>query len=163
MASRNGITSARGNRVSRYGIASSTSNQSSATDSPDRSCCLSIRSFNSAVPSGSAEPPKGQSRGVDPWKFCSHVEFPVNHGPTRVIFRMRSCDRKRQERGVLAARGAESADSQILNRNRGDNRLESDLQPTTSLATFRDLAGCIQPIIVAGQWKVGGTSEKIPL
>lgn len=44
---------------------------------------------------------------------------------------------------------AESADSQILNQNRGHNRLESDLQPTTLLATFRGLAGTFWPIIVA--------------
>ena len=80
--------------------------------------------------------------------------------PCPCHLRERSCDRKRQERGVLAARVAESADSQILNRNRGDKRLESDLQPTTSLATFRPLAGNFQAIIVARQWKVGWNQRK---
>ena len=84
----------------------------------------------------------------------------MNHFSSHVISEKEVCDGKRQERGVLAARGAESADSEILNRNRGDNRLESDLQPTTSLATFRGLAGTFWPIIVARPWKVEWNQRK---
>ena len=80
--------------------------------------------------------------------------------PCPCHLRERSCDRKRQERGVLAARVAESADSQILNRNRGDKRLESDLQPTTSLATFRPLAGNVRLFSVRRQFKAEWNQRK---